>query len=79
MRAEAFVLIGQQHGDKSQIDIVHARRQPPAAFRRRKGTQQSAFAIGHRDYAVLRNFYRASDGPIDNSGDIGRSQLREHR
>ena len=45
MRAEAFVLVGEQHGEKTRIDVGDPRRQPPAAFARRVSAQQAAVAI----------------------------------
>ena len=55
MRAETFVLIGEQHVEEPRIDIGDPRRQPPAAFAGGIGAQQAAVAIDHagREFDVL--------------------------
>ena len=50
-----------QHLDEARIDVVHGRRQPPAALRRRIGAQQTAVAVEHlrRQFDVGRAGDRA--------------------
>ena len=48
MRAEALVLVGEQHVEEARIDIVDRRRQPPAAFARSHRPQQPAVAVDHQ-------------------------------
>ena len=64
MRAEALVLVGEQHLEKARIDVVERRRQPPAAVRRRVGAQQPAVAIDHlrRD---AQDRWPSGGGPSD--------------
>ena len=46
---EAPVLIGEQHGEITRIDLADARRQPPAPVGQGEGAQQPAIAVNdHR-------------------------------
>ncbi len=41
------VLVADQHGEKTRIDVFDSRLQPPAPLRRGEGTQQFAIGIQH--------------------------------
>ena len=45
MAAEPLVFVGEEQRQKTRIDILLARREPPASVAGRIGTQQTSFTV----------------------------------
>ena len=75
MAAEALVLEGDQHGEVARIDLLHLRRQAPAAVGRGVGAQQPVVAVEHRDGQRLgagqRQRLQIGPRPRHQPGDTG--------
>ena len=76
--AEALVLEGDQHGEVARIDLLHLRRQAPAAVGRRVGAQQPVVAVEHRDGQRLgagqRQRLQIGPRPRHQPGDAGQQR-----
>ena len=83
MRAEAPVLVSEQQVDVALIDAFNGRRQPPAAFRRRVGTQQPALAIEHqrreREPFATRGWPERGNPPRAGERDHGNERTGDSR
>ena len=86
MLVEALILVGEQQLEEARIDILHRRRQPPAAFAGGIGAQQLAIAVEHhvRKFEILAERRRseridpnATAGKHDQRGSAGDTRQDE--